>query len=121
MEASGACVRGAASPSEPYATDTAGLAAVAAVAGGASHTAAAAAAPPAADETQSQGDGDQKQEEEDGEEEECAFCAFMKGGGCKAAFLAWEACVEKHKDNEDGFALQCTAATTVLQVRRMHV
>jgi hypothetical protein len=33
----------------------------------------------------------------EGEEEqaECGFCLFMKGGGCKDEFVAWEKCVEE--------------------------
>jgi hypothetical protein len=32
----------------------------------------------------------------EGEEQgECGFCLFMKGGGCKDEFVAWEKCVEE--------------------------
>uniref|UniRef100_A0A0E0LHB6 GCK domain-containing protein n=1 Tax=Oryza punctata TaxID=4537 RepID=A0A0E0LHB6_ORYPU len=34
------------------------------------------------------------EEEEEEEEGECGFCLYMKGGGCKEAFVAWEECVE---------------------------
>uniref|UniRef100_A0A0D9WVM6 GCK domain-containing protein n=1 Tax=Leersia perrieri TaxID=77586 RepID=A0A0D9WVM6_9ORYZ len=33
-------------------------------------------------------------EEEEEEEGECGFCLYMKGGGCRDAFVAWEECVE---------------------------
>ncbi|CAD6213809.1 unnamed protein product [Miscanthus lutarioriparius] len=34
-------------------------------------------------------------EGEEEEQGECGFCLFMKGGGCKDEFVAWEKCVEE--------------------------
>jgi hypothetical protein len=38
--------------------------------------------------------GKEGEGEGDEEEGECGFCLFMKGGGCKEEFVAWEKCVE---------------------------
>uniref|UniRef100_A0A0E0AFX8 GCK domain-containing protein n=1 Tax=Oryza glumipatula TaxID=40148 RepID=A0A0E0AFX8_9ORYZ len=43
-------------------------------------------------DVEKEGEGEDEEEEE--EEGECGFCLFMKGGGCKEAFVAWEECVE---------------------------
>uniref|UniRef100_A0A0D3GMF8 GCK domain-containing protein n=1 Tax=Oryza barthii TaxID=65489 RepID=A0A0D3GMF8_9ORYZ len=45
----------------------------------------------AAADVEKEGEGEDEEEEEEGE---CGFCLFMKGGGCKEAFVAWEECVE---------------------------
>eukprot|EP01024_Parvocaulis_polyphysoides_P070333 TRINITY_DN8669_c0_g1_i4.p2 TRINITY_DN8669_c0_g1~~TRINITY_DN8669_c0_g1_i4.p2 ORF type:complete len:144 (-),score=39.60 TRINITY_DN8669_c0_g1_i4:565-996(-) len=51
-------------------------------------------------------------EEED--QEECGFCRWMKAGGCKVEFMAWEECVDKaRKENED-FTTDCHQKTTML-------
>lgn len=69
--------------------------------------------------TQSNGDpSNEEKEREGGEEEEegeCGFCLFMKGGGCKDAFIAWENCVEAvEKDNQD-IAERCFKVTAALK------
>lgn len=53
-------------------------------------------------------------EEDDDEEEECAFCKFMKGGGCKDQFVAWEKCVADAKETGD-FVSKCADITEALQ------
>lgn len=54
------------------------------------------------------------EEEEVEEEEECAFCRFMKGGGCKEQFVAWEKCVADAKETGD-FVSKCADITEALQ------
>ena len=44
-----------------------------------------------------------EEEEEEEEEEECGFCKFMKGGSCKATFVAWEDCVDAAKEGKEDF------------------
>lgn len=56
-----------------------------------------------------------EEEEEEEEEEECAFCRFMKGGGCKDQFVAWEKCVADAKETGD-FVSKCADITEALQV-----
>lgn len=53
--------------------------------------------------------------EEEEDEEECAFCRFMKGGGCKEQFVAWEKCVAEAKETGD-FVSKCADITEALQV-----
>ncbi|KAK1308478.1 hypothetical protein QJS10_CPA09g01549 [Acorus calamus] len=50
-------------------------------------------------------------EEEEEEEAECGFCLFMKGGGCKDAFVAWEACVEEAEKNKEDVVEKCYQIT----------
>lgn len=54
---------------------------------------------------------------EDGEEEvgECGFCLFMKGGGCKEAFVEWEKCVEGAEKNEEDIVEKCFQVTQALK------
>lgn len=40
---------------------------------------------------------DDEDSNEDEEEGECGFCVFIKGGGCKDSFIAWEKCVRSRK------------------------
>lgn len=54
-----------------------------------------------------------KEEEED--EEECGFCKYMKGGSCKDAFVAWEACVDEAKEKEEDFVERCFETTSALR------
>ena len=53
--------------------------------------------------------------EEEEEEEECGFCRFMKGGSCKATFVAWEDCVDAAKDAKEDFVAKCAAQTAALR------
>lgn len=55
----------------------------------------------------------EKEEEED--EEECGFCKYMKGGSCKDAFVAWEACVDEAKEKEEDFVERCFETTSALR------
>ncbi|CAA7031201.1 unnamed protein product [Microthlaspi erraticum] len=62
-------------------------------------------------------DSDQPKEgDADGEEEgECGFCLFMKGGGCKESFTAWEVCVEEAEKNKEDIVTKCMEVTTSLK------
>jgi len=55
------------------------------------------------------------EEKEDEEEEECGFCKYMKGGSCKDAFVAWEACVDEAKEKEEDFVERCFETTSALR------
>lgn len=57
---------------------------------------------------------DPEGDEEDEDEEGCAFCKFMKGGGCKSEFVAWEKCVADSRESGD-FVGQCADITEALQ------
>ncbi|KAK9130113.1 hypothetical protein Sjap_010600 [Stephania japonica] len=63
------------------------------------------------------GEGDTQGEEEEEEEEEgeCGFCLFMKGGGCKESFIAWEKCVEEAETNKEDVVEKCFQATSMLK------
>ncbi|XVF43156.1 hypothetical protein PTKIN_Ptkin02bG0017900 [Pterospermum kingtungense] len=65
-------------------------------------------------ESSNSGDGEEEQEEDD-EEEECGFCLFMKAGGCKESFIAWEKCVDEAEKNGDDVAMKCTEVTAALK------
>ncbi|KAL5198331.1 hypothetical protein ABZP36_001843 [Zizania latifolia] len=54
-------------------------------------------------------------EEEEEEEGECGFCLFMKGGGCKEAFVAWEECVEAAETEGSDMVERCFQATANLK------
>ncbi|XP_010242687.1 PREDICTED: uncharacterized protein LOC104586972 [Nelumbo nucifera] len=54
------------------------------------------------------GDGDE-------EEGECGFCLFMKGGGCKDAFIAWEKCIEDAEKNKEDIVEKCFEVTGLLK------
>ncbi|XP_010554304.1 PREDICTED: uncharacterized protein LOC104824074 [Tarenaya hassleriana] len=61
-------------------------------------------------------EGDEIEEDEDDEEEgECGFCLFMKGGGCKESFIAWENCIEEAEKNEEDIVTKCTEVTASLK------
>jgi len=53
------------------------------------------------------------------EKPECGFCTYMKGGGCKSAFEAWEACVEECREKESDFSANCHQQTMALQTCMM--
>lgn len=57
--------------------------------------------------------GDAEEEEE--EEGECGFCLFMKGGGCKESFTAWEVCVEEAEKNKEDIVTKCMEITSTLK------
>lgn len=54
-------------------------------------------------------------EEEEEEEETCGFCRFMKGGSCKATFVAWENCVDAEKEAGGDFVEKCQKQTEALR------
>ncbi|KAF9670528.1 hypothetical protein SADUNF_Sadunf13G0078400 [Salix dunnii] len=60
------------------------------------------------------GDEGQEVEEEEEEEGECGFCVYMKGGGCKDAFIAWEDCVKEAEDNNEDIVEKCREVTRSL-------
>lgn len=55
--------------------------------------------------------------EEGGEEEEgeCGFCLFMKAGGCREEFIAWEKCVEEGDEKNEDIAEKCFELTAILR------
>ncbi|GMH27598.1 hypothetical protein Nepgr_029441 [Nepenthes gracilis] len=63
-------------------------------------------------------DGENKDREggeEEEEEGECGFCLFMKGGGCRESFTAWEKCVEEADRNEEDLVEKCFEVTANLK------
>lgn len=61
------------------------------------------------------GNGQEIEGEEEEEEGECGFCLFMKGGGCKESFIAWEKCVEEAEQNKEDVVEKCFEATSTLR------
>uniref|UniRef100_A0A5B6YTG0 GCK domain-containing protein n=1 Tax=Davidia involucrata TaxID=16924 RepID=A0A5B6YTG0_DAVIN len=61
-------------------------------------------------------EGDEEGEEEEEEEEgECGFCLYMKGGGCRDSFIAWEKCIEETEKNKDDIVEKCFEVTGMLK------
>ena len=54
-------------------------------------------------------------EEEDEEEGECGFCLFMKGGGCRESFVAWEKCIEEAEKSGEDIVEKCFEITGALK------
>ncbi|EHA8587248.1 putative proline-rich receptor-like protein kinase PERK6 [Cocos nucifera] len=54
-------------------------------------------------------------EEQEDEEGECGFCLFMKGGGCKEEFIAWEKCVEEADQTGEDVVSKCFEVTSLLK------
>ncbi|KAJ8480474.1 hypothetical protein OPV22_024201 [Ensete ventricosum] len=54
-------------------------------------------------------------EAEEEEEAECGFCLFMKGGGCKDAFIAWEKCVDDAEKSQEDIVDRCSEVTGLLR------
>lgn len=66
--------------------------------------------------TQSQPEpGSEGEEGEEEEEGECGFCLFMKGGGCKDAFISWEQCVEAAENSGENIVDKCFEVTSQLK------
>jgi ribosomal protein L12E/L44/L45/RPP1/RPP2 len=57
-------------------------------------------------------EGEEAEEEEEGE---CGFCLFMKAGGCRDTFVAWEECVEAAQKDGDDMVERCHEATANLK------
>ena len=57
--------------------------------------------------------GDQEKDED--EEGECGFCLFMKGGGCRDGFIAWEKCIEEAEKNKEDVVEKCFEVTGALK------
>ncbi|XXG52514.1 hypothetical protein AAC387_Pa03g0826 [Persea americana] len=66
-------------------------------------------------ENQPREDGGETVEGNDDEEAECGFCLFMKGGGCKEEFIAWEQCVEEAEKNREDIVDKCFEVTALLK------
>ena len=68
-------------------------------------------------ENASKAEGEAAAEDEEEEEEagECGFCLFMKGGGCKESFTAWEECIEEAEKNKEDVVEKCFEITSVLK------
>jgi len=54
-------------------------------------------------------------DDDEEEEETCGFCKYMKGGSCRAAFVAWEACVDAAKARDEDFVETCFETTAALR------
>ncbi|XP_041016235.1 uncharacterized protein LOC121258762 [Juglans microcarpa x Juglans regia] len=46
---------------------------------------------------------------------ECGFCLFMKAGGCKESFIAWEQCIEKAEKMKEDIVEKCVEVTGALK------
>ncbi|XP_027347642.1 uncharacterized protein LOC113859024 isoform X2 [Abrus precatorius] len=55
------------------------------------------------------------EEAEEEEETECGFCLFMKGGGCRDAFIDWEKCVDEADTNKEDLLEKCAQVTAALK------
>lgn len=60
-------------------------------------------------------DEETPEEGEDEDEETCGFCKYMKGGGCKTAFVSWMNCVEDEKEKNGDYVEQCIPHMTALR------
>jgi hypothetical protein len=67
------------------------------------------------DQTNTPMTGNEEEEEEE-EEGECGFCLFMKGGGCKDAFVAWEDCIKQVEENNEDIVEKCFEITSALKL-----
>ncbi|KAF8378713.1 hypothetical protein HHK36_030062 [Tetracentron sinense] len=63
----------------------------------------------------SEEDGEGEDDDEEEEEGECGFCLFMKGGGCKDSFIAWEKCIEDAEKNKEDIVEKCFEVTALLK------
>ncbi|KAL0884990.1 hypothetical protein Bca101_008972 [Brassica carinata] len=45
---------------------------------------------------------------------ECSFCVFMKRGGCRESFTAWEVCMEEAKKNKEDIFTKCVEVNSAL-------
>ncbi|KAJ7953852.1 GCK domain-containing protein [Quillaja saponaria] len=66
--------------------------------------------------TQVPDDGREGEGVEDQEEVgECGFCLFMKAGGCRDSFIAWEECIEAVEKNKEDIVEKCVEVTGALK------
>eukprot|EP00252_Welwitschia_mirabilis_P010011 TRINITY_DN23034_c0_g1_i2.p2 TRINITY_DN23034_c0_g1~~TRINITY_DN23034_c0_g1_i2.p2 ORF type:complete len:187 (-),score=38.68 TRINITY_DN23034_c0_g1_i2:79-639(-) len=63
------------------------------------------------DKTETVNEGDAEGEEPG----ECGFCLYMKGGGCRDEFIAWEKCVEEGEAKDEDIANKCFEITSLLK------
>ncbi|CAD6226715.1 unnamed protein product [Miscanthus lutarioriparius] len=68
--------------------------------------------PGAEAENAEKAEGEEAEEEEEGE---CGFCLFMKAGGCRDTFVAWEECVEAAQKDGDDMVERCHETTANLK------
>ncbi|KAF5454762.1 hypothetical protein F2P56_024402 [Juglans regia] len=60
--------------------------------------------------------GNADEGEEEGEDGECGFCLFMKAGGCKESFIAWEQCIEEAEKTKGDIVEKCSDVTGALKM-----
>lgn len=70
---------------------------------------------PAPDQEEASDPVTQPVDSEEEEEGECGFCLFMKGGGCRDSFVAWENCVAEAENNEEDIVEKCFEVTGALK------
>lgn len=68
--------------------------------------------PPQPQEPAPAAEGESEEVEEEGE---CGFCLFMKAGGCRDTFVAWEECVEAAQKEGADMVERCHEATANLK------
>uniref|UniRef100_A0A2P2L423 Uncharacterized protein MANES_08G154000 n=1 Tax=Rhizophora mucronata TaxID=61149 RepID=A0A2P2L423_RHIMU len=61
------------------------------------------------------GENKDQGEEEQEEEGECGFCLFMKGGGCREAFISWEDCIQESEKKGEDIVEKCFEVTAALK------
>lgn len=59
--------------------------------------------------------GEDQEAEEEEEEGECGFCLFMKAGGCKESFVAWEECIADAENKKEDIVEKCSDITGALK------
>jgi hypothetical protein len=52
---------------------------------------------------------------EEEEEGECGFCVYMKGGGCRDAFVDWDNCVKEAQENKEDIVGKCSQVIDLLK------
>lgn len=67
------------------------------------------------DESDQEAKPTEEEEVDEEEEGECGFCLFMKGGGCRDAFIDWENCVKEADTNKEDVVEKCFGATSALR------
>ena len=70
---------------------------------------------PGSEAPEAEAKADQDRENEEEEEGECGFCLFMKGGGCRDAFIEWEKCVEEAEKTKEDIVEKCVQVTAALK------
>lgn len=81
----------------------------------AAQAAAAAEQPAEQPQAGSSGAAEEDDDDEDDANETCGFCRFMKGGGCRSAFISWSKCVDKEREAGGDFTEECREKTLALR------